>query len=210
MLLLDRLFPSNNSGSRAGVVIVGHSITSIRRDHIRLPPMDGATSETTPASSSNGLKKVFTRPNRSKTTLSEVDGSTSSRSAAPSIDSNHETRRPSTSGGGGGGGAAAGSYDGPPTGISKLIPGARRRRKKKMETENSISQDNGSGTELHRISNEPEDAPSLPTNVNRSSSTVDTSNGSESGRWVSSPQGILFTVDISVVSRNFCDSLTSR
>ncbi|PGH32850.1 hypothetical protein GX50_04327 [[Emmonsia] crescens] len=152
--------------------------------------MDGATSETTPASSSNGLKKVFTRPNRSKTTLSEVDGSTSSRSAAPSIDSNHETRRPSTSGGGGGGGAAAGSYDGPPTGISKLIPGARRRRKKKMETENSISQDNGSGTELHRISNEPEDAPSLPTNVNRSSSTVDTSNGSESGRHLSSDLGL--------------------
>ncbi|OAX84856.1 hypothetical protein ACJ72_00758 [Emergomyces africanus] len=141
--------------------------------------MDGATSETQPASSTNGLKKVFTRTSRSKTTLSEVDGSTSSRSAAPSIESNHESPRPATSGGGGG---LGGSYDGPPTGISKLIPGARRRHKKKAETGNSISQGNGSGTELHSIPNEPEDTPSLPPNPNRSTSIVDTIDGGTSNR----------------------------
>ncbi|OJD25266.1 hypothetical protein ACJ73_03366 [Blastomyces percursus] len=151
--------------------------------------MDGATSEAAPAPSTNGFKKAFTRTNRSKTTLSEFDGSTSGRSAAPSIDSNHESQRPSTSGAAGGGGS---SYDGPPTGISKLIPGSRRRRKKKMESENSISQDNGSGTELHRIPTEPEDTPTLG---NQSTSTVDTtargpSYASESGRHSSPDLGV--------------------
>ncbi|KAL2365009.1 hypothetical protein RJZ56_002059 [Blastomyces dermatitidis] len=151
--------------------------------------MDGATSEAAPAPSTNGFKKTFTRSNRSKTTLSEFDGSMSGRSAAPSIDSNHESPRPSTSGAGGGGGN---SYDGPPTGISKLIPGSRRRRKKKMESENSIAQDNGSGTELHRIPNESEDTPTIG---NHSTSTVDTtdrgpSNGSESGRHSSPDLGL--------------------
>ncbi|OJD11387.1 hypothetical protein AJ78_07838 [Emergomyces pasteurianus Ep9510] len=154
--------------------------------------MDGATSETQPASSTNGLKKVFTRTNRSKATLNEVDSSTSSRSAAPSIESNHEPPQPSTSGGGGG---VEESYNGPPTGISKLIPGSRRRRKKKMEMENSISQSNGSGTELHSILNEPQDAPSFISNRNRSSSTVDatdrgTSNLSESAKHSSIDLGI--------------------
>ncbi|PGG98735.1 hypothetical protein GX51_06666 [Blastomyces parvus] len=153
--------------------------------------MDGATSEAASSPSTNGFKKAFTRTNRSKTTLSEVDGSTSGRSAAPSIDSTYEPRRPSTSGAGGGGGGS--SYEAPSTGISKLIPGSRRRRKKKMEAENSSSQDKGSGTELHRIPNEPEDT---PVTGNHSTSTVDTTdrgpsnNGSESGRHSSADLGL--------------------
>ncbi|KAK2786500.1 hypothetical protein FQN52_007806 [Onygenales sp. PD_12] len=141
--------------------------------------MDSATGEASPASATNGLKKVFTRQNRSKTALSEFDGSTSGRSAAPSIESNNEKLRPSTSGG---------SNDAPPTGISKLIPGSRRRRKKKLETEGSMSQDNGSGELQQHHSNESEQH--VPNNGNRSNSTLDTanygsSNGSESGMHLS-------------------------
>ncbi|EEH46520.2 uncharacterized protein PADG_02618 [Paracoccidioides brasiliensis Pb18] len=131
--------------------------------------MDGATNESPNSSTSNGLKRVFTRPNRSKTILSEFDGSTSSPSAAPSIESNPEKTRPSTSGGG--------SYDGSPSGIAKLMPGARRRRKKKMDADASMSRDNTSGTELHRYSNESGDF--LSANGYRRSSTVDNTDGDE-------------------------------
>ncbi|QSS65803.1 GRAM domain-containing protein [Histoplasma capsulatum] len=153
--------------------------------------MDGTTSETTSSPSANGLKRVFTRPNRSKTSLSEVDGSTSVRSPAPSVESNHEPPRPSTSGAGGGEGN---NYDGPPTGISKLISGARRRRKKKtMGMENPILQGGGDGTELQRIPNE--DGASLSMSRNHSSSTVDStdhgaSNGSDPGRRTSPDLGL--------------------
>ncbi|PGH12211.1 hypothetical protein AJ79_04391 [Helicocarpus griseus UAMH5409] len=148
--------------------------------------MDNSTSEAPSSSSNNGLKKVFTRQNRSKTTVSEIDGSTSGRSAAPSIDLNREKPRPSTSGGG------ERAQDGSHSGISKLIPGARRRRRKKLEAENAMSQNNGSGTELHRVSRASEDSPYLRVDGdrNRSSSTIGSSyngstNRSESGRHAS-------------------------
>jgi hypothetical protein len=89
--------------------------------------MDNIAKETSPTLSANGLKRVFSRSNRSRTNLNELDSSTTSgRESRPSsIASSQEKPRDA-------------DLDGSPSVIAKLIPGARRRLRKKNEQEPSI------------------------------------------------------------------------
>ena len=102
--------------------------------------------------SSNGLRKVFSRPNRSRTTLVEAEGSAHSgrTSRTPSFnDSTEDVSRPATSGGG--------TRDGP-SGISKLI---RRKHRNKQEDDTSMADEPGDELEL-RSSRSGESRMSLP------------------------------------------------
>lgn len=91
------------------------------------------------SSSSNGLRQVFSRPNRSRTTLVEPEDSNKSggSSRAQSFDDSGDASRPATSGGT--------EREGGHSGLSKLIP-RRRNRNKQVETE-SIAEDPGDGLE---------------------------------------------------------------
>ncbi|KAM5444597.1 hypothetical protein MferCBS31731_000050 [Microsporum ferrugineum] len=84
------------------------------------------------AASPNGLRKVFTMQNRSRTALGKTDASeTDQRNRSSTIESRTEDSRPASS---------ATSADAP-SGISKLIPGARRRHRKKVETTIPLNKD---------------------------------------------------------------------
>ncbi|KAF3482473.1 GRAM domain-containing protein YSP2 [Arthroderma uncinatum] len=90
----------------------------------------------TPATASpNGLRKVFTMQNRSRTALAKPDTpETDQRNRSSTIDSKSEDSRPTTS-------SAASGHSDAPSGISKLIPGARRRHRKKVESATSLNKD---------------------------------------------------------------------
>ncbi|PGH20373.1 hypothetical protein AJ80_03641 [Polytolypa hystricis UAMH7299] len=101
--------------------------------------MDNTENQLAPATSPNGLKRVFTRPNRSRTTINELEN-TSSRGSG--TEASQEKQRPVTSGGGTG-------RDDSPSGIAKLISGSRRRRRKQAEAEAELGGFDGTGAATH-------------------------------------------------------------
>jgi hypothetical protein len=128
--------------------------------------MDNAAKEASPTLSSSGLKRVFSRSNRSRTNLNELGSSTTSgRESRPSsIDSSQEKLRPTTS--------READLDGAPNVIAKLIPGARRRLRKKNEQEPSTDTE----TDLRRGRTDGSDG--VPMTINgRSRSRPKTDNG---------------------------------
>ncbi|EFE39912.1 GRAM domain protein [Trichophyton verrucosum HKI 0517] len=87
------------------------------------------------AAPSNGLRKVFTMQNRSRTALGKTDGpETDPRNRSSTIESRAEEARPATS-------SAASSHSDAPSGISKLLSGARRRTRKKGNSSTSLNKD---------------------------------------------------------------------
>lgn len=89
------------------------------------------------AAPANGLRKVFTMQNRSRATLGKADGpETDHRNRSSTIESKAEEARPATS-------SAASSHSDAPSGISKLLAGARRRNRKKDNSSTSLNKDAG-------------------------------------------------------------------
>ncbi|EFR00641.1 GRAM domain-containing protein YSP2 [Nannizzia gypsea CBS 118893] len=85
--------------------------------------------------SPNGLRKVFTMQNRSKTALGKADApETDQRNRSSTIETRAEEARPATS-------SAASSHSDAPSGISKLLAGARRRHRKKADSSTSSNKD---------------------------------------------------------------------
>ncbi|KAK2858464.1 hypothetical protein FQN49_004711 [Arthroderma sp. PD_2] len=87
------------------------------------------------AASPNGLRKVFTMQNRSRTALGKSDApEADQRNRSSTIESRTDDSRPATS-------SATSGHSDAPSGISKLIPGARRRHRKKVESTTSLNKD---------------------------------------------------------------------
>jgi type IV secretory pathway TrbL component len=115
----------------------------------------------------NGIKKAYSKSNLSHSTLSERDDSalSSQNSRTPSFDEAGKEKSRSSTGGA--------ERDAAPSGLSKLMPGARRRLRKKQEAEAAAaaSQESLRGTASHGLPSEESLAESDAVNTRRRSFT---------------------------------------
>jgi hypothetical protein len=115
----------------------------------------------------NGNQKAYSKSNLSHSTLSERDESalSSQNSRTPSFDEVGKEKSRSSTGGA--------ERDAAPSGLAKLMPGARRRLRKKQEAEAAAaaSQESGGGTASHGLPSEESLAESDAVNTRRRSFT---------------------------------------